>query len=714
MITDTVCNNFGFGYMSVSIDNVYAAYTFSDNSTYAHAYLNKTATPSSVTFTSGQIIPAQGREPGVTIPTFTPGSHTVTMALWAWDFKAKTGGQVGTITIPFNDWGPLVTLTATPTSFTVNNSPGMDSTNQSYLQWTPEIGATSCTGSATGPVAVSFPTGGFMYYTGYTSGAETGILHTPGTYTYSISCANQHGYSGVTKTATVTVTAPPTASLAPLTVHLGLLYPTADPGGVDYISWSSTGAASCSAGSSDGSWSGSQALNNTYAGVGTLLSNINPPVTYRLTCTSLDGQTAYDTKTVMKSVPAPGLTYDTIAISNNTCGSSASNSGSGLQPDGIVTVTENPAPGYTFTYWSDSLGNNLSSSNPYSFHLTGLVVLAANCTAPSTPSTRTYANISLLASPAEGGSVNMQGVTSQLIQVGINNPPTTYTAKSYVNSGYVFTNWTQDTPGTGTVVSTSANYAFPVTGDRILYANFVPSNPPIVAFTATTTDPSVTISVSNPVITFSGGNCGLVSASISGGVALLSGQSVSAGQFVTVTATSPSGSNFGYWSDNSGTQVSYSQSYSFSATADTNLTANCIANPTVDNNVSLYIGTSVSDAISNSWTKVRGPGGLGFSLVWSIPTLYTAPGDYCTKGSKYPTGVSDTYWPKWSDTTINNSIYNGGGSLMGTTTDVTLPAGTYKFTLSCTHYGADGNPVTTPTSSVTMQLTSQYSYTTNL
>ncbi len=512
----------------------------------------------------------------------------------------------------------------------------------------------------------------------------------------------------------MTVTAPTTASLAPLTVHLGLLYPTADPGGVDYISWSSTGAASCSAGSSDGSWSGSQALNNTYAGVGTLLSNINPPVTYRLTCTSLDGQTAYDTKTVMKSVPAPGLTYDTIAISNNTCGSSASNSGSGLQPDGIVTVTENPAPGYTFTYWSDSLGNNLSSSNPYSFHLTGLVVLAANCTAPSTPSTRTYANISLLASPAEGGSVNMQGVTSQLIQVGINNPPTTYTAKSYVNSGYVFTNWTQDTPGTGTVVSTSANYAFPVTGDRILYANFVPSNPPIVAFTATTTDPSVTISVSNPVITFSGGNCGLVSASISGGVALLSGQSVSAGQFVTVTATSPSGSNFGYWSDNSGTQVSYSQSYSFSATADTNLTANCIANPTVDNNVSLYIGTSVSDAISNSWTKVRGPGGLGFSLVWSIPTLYTAPGDYCTKGSKYPTGVSDTYWPKWSDTTINNSIYNGGGSLMGTTTDVTLPAGTYKFTLSCTHYGADGNPVTTPTSSVTMQLTSQYSYTTNL
>ena len=130
--------------------------------------------------------------------------------------------------------------------------------------------------------------------------------------------------------------------------------------------------------------------------------------------------------------------------------------------------------------------------------------------------------IRVFANPTEGGTVSGDGSFI---------PGTSCTVTASENSGYSFTNWTEN----GNVVSTNANYTFMVTGNRTLVAQFT-ANPP---------NYMITISA-NP------SNSGIVTGS----------GTYQQGQSCTVTAIANSGYTFSEWTEN-GTLVSNDGNYTF-------------------------------------------------------------------------------------------------------------------------------------------------------
>jgi Ice-binding-like/Divergent InlB B-repeat domain/Bacterial Ig-like domain len=129
--------------------------------------------------------------------------------------------------------------------------------------------------------------------------------------------------------------------------------------------------------------------------------------------------------------------------------------GSGAYPTGSrVTATAMANSGYTFVNWTD---NNVvvSSSSSYQFTLTGNRSLVANFRL--IPSSQ-FALI-LSSSPAAGGTTDGEGAY---------NAGQSVTATAVANTGYTFTNWTEN----GAVVSNTAQFIFPLNGNRTLVANF--------------------------------------------------------------------------------------------------------------------------------------------------------------------------------------------------------------------------------------------------
>ena len=146
--------------------------------------------------------------------------------------------------------------------------------------------------------------------------------------------------------------------------------------------------------------------------------------------------------------------------------------------------------------------------------------------------------ISVSANPTNGGTVTGGGTYNQ---------GQSCTVSATANSGFTFTNWTEN----GSVVSTQANYTFTVSGNRTLVANFQ------------TQPQSYTITVSaNPA---NGG-------SVTGGGTYQQGQSC------TVQATPASGYTFLRWTEN-GSQVSTNASYTFTVTGNRTLVAQFQAQP---------------------------------------------------------------------------------------------------------------------------------------
>ena len=144
----------------------------------------------------------------------------------------------------------------------------------------------------------------------------------------------------------------------------------------------------------------------------------------------------------------------------------------------------------------------------------------------------TQYTIDVSANPTDGGTVTGGGTYNQ-------GQSCTVTATA--NSGYTFTNWTEN----GSVVSTQASYIFSVNSNRTLVANFQ----------AQSQDYTITVSA-NPT---NGGT-------VNGGGTYQQGQSC------TVTATPASGYTFVRWTEN-GTQVSTNASYTFTVANNRTLVA---------------------------------------------------------------------------------------------------------------------------------------------
>jgi hypothetical protein len=142
--------------------------------------------------------------------------------------------------------------------------------------------------------------------------------------------------------------------------------------------------------------------------------------------------------------------------------------------------------------------------------------------------------VTLASNPVLGGITTGMGAFAQGSAATVTATP---------NTGFVFTNWTEN----GTIVSTSSSYQFTIAGNRTLTANFAKVN--IGSFAVV-----------------------LSSSPLAGGKTGGSG-SYKSGSSVTTTATPSVGYTFVNWTDN-GAIVSTSSSYQFTLTKNRTLVAN--------------------------------------------------------------------------------------------------------------------------------------------
>ena len=117
----------------------------------------------------------------------------------------------------------------------------------------------------------------------------------------------------------------------------------------------------------------------------------------------------------------------------------------------LCTLTATANEGYTFVNWTRN--GSVASTNPtYSFYVTENTTCVANF------AQGTY-TVTATANPTEGGSITGTGTYTEGTNVTLN---------AIANEGYEFLNWTEN----GTVVSTQASYAFVISSNRNLVANF--------------------------------------------------------------------------------------------------------------------------------------------------------------------------------------------------------------------------------------------------
>lgn len=208
--------------------------------------------------------------------------------------------------------------------------------------------------------------------------------------------------------------------------------------------------------------------------------------------------------------------------------------GAGLFAQGsTVTVTAIPISGYTFTNWTEN-GVFASSSPNYQFTMAGNRALVANFS----PVTAGTFAVNVSSVPVAGGSTTGNGSFAAGSTVTVTASPSAI---------YTFSNWTEG----ATVVSTSPNYQFVLTGNRTLVANYdlIPANQFAIKLS------------SNPA---------------AGGTTSGSG-SYPGGSSRTVTAATNTGYTFGNWTEGA-VVVSASASYTFALMGNRTLVANFIPN----------------------------------------------------------------------------------------------------------------------------------------
>ena len=294
-----------------------------------------------------------------------------------------------------------------------------------------------------------------------------------------------------------------------------------------------------------------------------------------------------------------GTQQYTVNVSANPANGGTVTGGGNYQVGQSCTVTATANSGYTFTNWSEN-GTIVSTQPSYTFVVNGNRTLVANFQA--LPQNYT---ISVSANPTNGGTVTGGGTYQQ---------GQSCTVHATANTGYTFTNWTEN----GNVVSTNANYTFTVTGNRTLVANFTLQQYTITALvdpsqwaggvegggvytygqsctlTATPTVPYIFVNwtkngiqvSTNATYTFTVTESATYVAHfvvetftitalanpIEGGVVTGSGTYEMLDE-CTVTATANEGYNFVNWTEN-GNVVSNEAAYTFAVTGDRTLVAN--------------------------------------------------------------------------------------------------------------------------------------------
>ena len=158
-------------------------------------------------------------------------------------------------------------------------------------------------------------------------------------------------------------------------------------------------------------------------------------------------------ETLLANFALAATTQFTITTSSSPFDGGTTSGGGSVNCGSNVTVVAAAAPCYHFVNWTGN-GTQVSTSPNYTFSATGNVVLVANFTRVTGLIT-----VATSSSPSGGGSTSGGGSHVCGLSTTVFATPAL---------GYSFVNWTEG----GTVVSTSSDYTFTVTGDRALVANF--------------------------------------------------------------------------------------------------------------------------------------------------------------------------------------------------------------------------------------------------
>jgi hypothetical protein len=354
--------------------------------------------------------------------------------------------------------------------------------------------------------------------------------------------------------------------------------------------------------------SASPGVGGTVGGGGTFASGSSQTVTatassgYTFTNWTMNGSvvsssgsytfTVTGNQTLVANFTANPVNY-TVAVSASPGVGGTVGGGGTFASGSSQTVTATASSGYTFTNWTEN-GTVQSASPNYSFTLATNRNLVANfATNPVTYTVATQIN------PPKSGSVTGGGSFAAGSSV---------TVTATANSGYTFTNWTEN----GTVQSASPDYSFTLATNRNLVANFT-----TISVTTNLTTNSVTYTV-----TSSAGNNGSINPN---GL-----QTVATGGSITFTAAPASGYQVNQWLVNGTVAQTGGSAFTLQNVTTNNAVAVTFsANPAVVTN-SVVPATVQSNANTNFTLLISGNGTLAPSR-----TVKALQADTLPAGKKY-------------------------------------------------------------------------------
>lgn len=380
--------------------------------------------------------------------------------------------------------------------------------------------------------------------------------------------------------------------------------------------------------------------------------NFNNPVELGRTTTNTSGVmtartpdvpagTNYRIRVISTNYPLVGGNIQTVAIAPSayTIAVTANPSNAGSVTGGgtynqgqSCTVTATANTGFTFTNWTEN-GDVVSTNANYTFTVNSNRSLVANFTE------NTY-TITVSANPSDGGTAAGGGTFTH-------GQSCTVTATA--NTGYTFTNWTEN----GNVVSSNASYTFNVEGNRSLVANF----------TAITYTITVSANPSNSGTTSGGGT-------------------YNHGQSCTVIATSADGYTFMNWTEN-GTVVSTDANYTFVVTSNRSLVANFEEQLPDTYNINVSPNPNIGGTVTGGGTYA---GGQQCTVTATANTGYTFI-NWTENGEVVTTNASYTFIVEGNRTLVANfTLNNYTISVTADPTDggMVTGAGNYVHGTTCT------------------------------